>query len=226
MGYSETCAGCFGSLTGCTKDNCMFDCMADANGSKCKNCVDAHCTPAFETCSGLTPPSKSVLEATTDACTDTANTDVWNASGKTDFQSDLSDCGHQCLGMASCVTKCIVKKRGYTETCAGCFGSLTGCTKDHCVFDCMTDAQGSSCKSCVDEHCTPEFESCSGLTPPSQNFLEASAACADAADQKVWTTDGKTDFASDLSDCGHQCLGMASCTASCIAKKRGYTATC
>merc|ERR1719436_1835773 len=212
-GYTEDCSSCFGALTGCTKDNCMVDCMTDANGSKCKDCVDDHCTPAFETCSGLTPPSQAVaLEATADACKDDDDMAIWNGSGKTDFQSDLSDCGHKCLGDASCVTKCIEKKRGYTEDCSSCFGSLTGCTKDNCMFDCMTDANGSKCKDCVDDHCTPAFETCSGLTPPSKSVLEATTdACSDTANMDVWTASGKADFQSDLSDCGHQCLGMASC---------------
>merc|ERR1719150_1859204 len=206
--------------------------MTDAKGPKCKACVDKDCTPAFESCSGLTVPNETpnfvdFLEAAaTDACKDAADQKVWTTDGKTDFEGDLSACGHKCLGMSSCTSKCIASRRGYTATCADCFGELTGCTKDHCMFDCMTDAQGTSCKDCVDDHCTPAFKTCSGLTPPSKAELMASAACADTADQKVWTTDGKTDFEGDLNACGHQCLGMASCTSKCIAKRRGYTATC
>merc|ERR1711933_617520 len=187
-GYTATCAACFGSLTGCTKDHCMFDCMTDAQGSSCKNCVDEHCTPEFESCSGLTPPSQNVLEAAA-ACADSADQKVWTTDGKTDFASDLSDCGHQCLGMASCTASCIAKKRGYTTSCAACFGSLTGCTKDHCMFDCMSDASGTKCKSCVDEHCTPAFESCSGLAPPSKaaELAAATAVCKNtAADMTIW----------------------------------------
>merc|ERR1719192_2744899 len=201
--------------------------MTDAQGTSCKDCVDDHCTPAFKTCSGLTPPSKAELMAAA-ACADAADQKVWTTEGKTDFEGDLSACGHQCLGMSSCTSKCIAKRRGYTATCADCFGELTGCTKDHCMFDCMTDAQGTSCKDCVDDHCTPAFKTCSGLTPPSKAELRApqTDACKDAADQKVWTTDGKTDFEGDLSACGHKCLGMSSCTSKCIASRRGYTATC
>merc|ERR1719410_2364184 len=221
-GYTEPCSDCFGELTGCTKDNCMFDCMMDANGSSCKNCVDSHCTPAFKTCSGLTPPSsKSLTAPMAGACTDAADQAVWNKDGKADFASDLSACGHKCLGDASCTSDCIEKRRGYTEACSDCFGELTGCTKDNCMFDCMLDANGSSCKNCVDAHCTPAFKTCSGLTPPSSNSLTApmAGACEDAADQAVWNKDGKTDFASDLSACGHQCLGDASCTSKCIEKR-------
>merc|ERR1719192_2424761 len=208
----------------------MFDCMFDASGQKCKSCVDEHCTPAFESCSGLTPPSKAAeLAAATAVCKNTpADMTIWNKDGKTNFAADLSKCGHQCLGAAKCTSDCIAKDYGYTAACAGCFGTLTGCTKDNCMFDCMFDASGQKCKSCVDEHCTPAFETCSGLTPPSKAELRApqTDACMDAADQKVWTTDGKTDFEGDLNACGHQCLGMASCTSMCIAKRRGYTATC
>merc|ERR1712165_392502 len=108
-------------------------------------------------------------------------------------------------GDAKCTSTCIAKRRGYTEACADCFGALTGCTKDNCMFDCMLDASGSTCKNCVDKSCTPAFETCSGLTPPSKALeaLEAgSNACKDAADQKIWNDDGKTDFEKDLSACG------------------------
>merc|ERR1719510_2010912 len=37
----------------------MWDCLHNANGEKCSNCVDEHCTPEFKTCSGLTPPGNS-----------------------------------------------------------------------------------------------------------------------------------------------------------------------
>merc|ERR1719190_220002 len=128
---------------------------------------------------------------------DAADQKIWKANGSADFEKDLSKCGHQCLGTASCTTACI-KKIGYTEACSTCFGDLVGCTKDNCMFDCMMDAQGSSCKCCVNKSCTPAFETCSGLTPPSKALeaLEAATdACKDAADQKIWNADGKTDFA-------------------------------
>merc|ERR1719326_1968965 len=148
------------------------------------------------------------MDVTTDNCKDAANQAVWNKDGKADFASDLSACGHQCLGGAACTAKCIEKRRGYTAACSNCFGTLTGCTKDNCMFDCMMDAQGSSCKTCVDKSCTPAFETCSGLTPPSKAALAAleagTAACKDAADQKIWNGAGKTDFEKDLSKCGNQ----------------------
>merc|ERR1712066_1132421 len=101
------------------------------------------------TCSGLTPPAQA-LEAVqvTDACSDAADQAVWTKTGKTNFAADLNKCGHHCLG------------------------TLTGCTASHCMFDCMEDAQGSKCKTCVDANCTPAFKTCSGLTPPAQ-ALEA-----------------------------------------------------
>jgi len=117
-----------------------------------------------------TKPKAAELAAATDVCKNTpADMAIWNKDGKTGFAADLSKCGHQCLGGADCTTKCIAKDYGYTEACATCFGTLTGCTKDNCMFDCMLNPNGQSCKSCVDQHCTPAFESCSGLTPPSSN---------------------------------------------------------
>jgi len=115
-----------------------------------------------------TKPQGAALASAANACMDSADQAIWTKDGSADFASDLSACGHQCLGDAGCTSKCIEKRRGYTAACSGCFGTLTGCTKDNCMFDCMLSATGSSCKNCVDKDCTPAFETCSGLTPPSQ----------------------------------------------------------
>merc|ERR1712190_429493 len=146
-----------------------------------------------------TKPTSAELAATAGVCKDTpADMTIWTKDGSADFASDLSTCGHKCLGDAKCTSDCIAKLRGYTMACADCFGTLTGCTKDNC----MLDASGSTFKNCVDAHCTPAFETCSGLTPPSKSVLEATTdACSDTANMDVWNASGKADFQSDLSDC-------------------------
>jgi len=57
-GYSAACSGCFGNLASCTASKCWFKCITGASAS-CKACTVKNCVPAFETCSGLTPPSAS-----------------------------------------------------------------------------------------------------------------------------------------------------------------------
>merc|ERR1719445_616856 len=179
-GYTVPCATCFGELTGCTKKHCKFDCLRHENDPKCKNCVDEYCTADFTTCSGLTPPPEALAltglwedeAADAGACMDAADQKYWTSAGQTNFHADLSKCGHKCYGGHECTAKCIAKNYGYTVPCATCFGELTGCTKKHCKFDCLRHENGPKCKNCVDEHCTSDFTTCSGLTPPSE-FAQA-----------------------------------------------------
>mmetsp|Transcript_105445 Transcript_105445/g.303230 ORF Transcript_105445/g.303230 Transcript_105445/m.303230 type:complete len:366 (-) Transcript_105445:84-1181(-) len=51
-GYSASCSKCFGELSGCTRANCMWQCMG-GNSPSCGRCADEHCKPVFEKCSGL-----------------------------------------------------------------------------------------------------------------------------------------------------------------------------
>merc|ERR1712066_678522 len=186
--------------------------MMKPNGESCKDCVAQKCTPAFTSCSGLTPPASTfleameaweVVEAGTNTCMNAADQAKWTASGQTNFASDLSDCGHKALGNAGRTAKCIATK-GYTAECSTCFGGLVGCTAKNCLGKCMMKPNGESCKDCVAQKCTPAFTSCSGLTPPASTFLEAMEAwevieagtntCMDAADQAKWTASGQTNF--------------------------------
>merc|ERR1719330_1806021 len=89
----------------------------------------------------------------------------------------------------------------------------------------MTDSKGPKCMACVDSHCTPDFKTCSGLTPPSSLALEDGGACMDDADQTKWNGGGSASFADDLESCGRGCLGGADCTAKCMAGK-GYSENC
>merc|ERR1719228_2047283 len=157
------------------------------------------------------------LEDGSGACMDSTDQSKWTSDGETNFSSDLKSCGTKCFGGADCTAKCIAGK-GYAEPCATCFGTLTGCTKQHCMLDCMTNSASAKCKNCVDKYCTSDFETCSGLTPPS-SLEDGSGACMDTTDQSKWNSDGQTDFAADLQKCGTQCFGGADCTAKCIEGK-------
>jgi hypothetical protein len=52
-GYSPACAGCFGTMAKCSRDNCAFNCMMLGKAA-CDSCVEKHCRPAMIECSGLT----------------------------------------------------------------------------------------------------------------------------------------------------------------------------
>merc|ERR1712025_134328 len=53
FGYSGQCVECFGALNQCSKDNCMWKCMANSEADACKSCVTENCTPKFEECTGF-----------------------------------------------------------------------------------------------------------------------------------------------------------------------------
>merc|ERR1719223_1379782 len=116
------------------------------------------------------------------ACTNDADQQVWTSKGKTNFESDMSACGHASLGNKDKATSCMKGKEGYSDGCAKCIGGET-----------------AACKKCVSDSCTPALKTCSGLTPPSAAIMLGSqgAACTNDADQQVWTSKGKTNFESD-----------------------------
>jgi len=104
-------------------------------------------------------------------CADAADQAAWTKH-KADFAADMSTCGHKCMGAGSCVSDCIATTDGYTKDCAGCFGALAQCTKDHCLLQCL-GGNTPACTACVVKAgCDKDFSTCSGLTPPSQSPME------------------------------------------------------
>merc|ERR1719498_665642 len=133
----------------------------------CKQCVSDSCTPALKTCSGLTPPSAAIMLGSQGAaCTNAADQQVWNSKGKTNFESDMSACGHSSLGNKDKATSCMKGKEGYSDGCASCFGDTISCTASKCWMKCI-GGETAACKQCVSDSCTPSLKTCSGLTPPS-----------------------------------------------------------
>lgn len=66
------------------------------------------------------------------------------------------------MGKYKCVSDCIMRKNPYSYACASCFADLTKCTKDHCMFKCMSGPDSKPCSKCVRKHCNPQFVTCSG----------------------------------------------------------------
>jgi hypothetical protein len=54
-GFSAGCSACFGEVMQCTVANCALQCI-DASSAGCTTCRDTKCTPAFETCAGVSNP--------------------------------------------------------------------------------------------------------------------------------------------------------------------------
>merc|ERR1711992_315034 len=63
LGYSHACGQCFGGLSSCVVAHCVVapgNCGVNANGEACKSCTNQYCKPAFESCTGFTPPSATL----------------------------------------------------------------------------------------------------------------------------------------------------------------------
>merc|ERR1712159_376055 len=232
-GYSQTCAACFGATIACTAKDCPLKCMG-GDTPACKQCVQANCSPAFNTCSGLTPPSQVStaidLVADAGACTNSADQQVWTSKGQANFEADMNACGHSSLGDQDKATICMVGKEGYSQTCAACFGATIACTAKDCLLKCM-GGETDDCKQCVQENCSPAFNTCSGLTIPSEvstaiALVADAGACTNAADQQVWTSKGQANFKADMTACGHSSLGNQDKATSCMEGKEGYSQTC
>jgi len=169
--YSAGCADCFGGLASCTEDNCLAPCLKTPPTKACADCQNSKCIPAFVTCSGIPesdlppPPSMVMLNATTPACADAADTKIWEDKGKAAFGDDMSKCGKQCMGANACVAKCVESQEGYSDACAACFGSLGECTTKNCLMQCI-NGNSPACTTCQEAHCATPFHDCSGLSPP------------------------------------------------------------
>merc|ERR550517_1096475 len=117
-GYTEKCAACFGGIIHCTASHCKASCI-HGNSPGCQTCVDKYCTPDFDTCSGLTPPSPAPPPA--GDCSDRVDTNIWKSKGSAHFWSDLEYCKHISTDTDK-ATICIENLEGYSQPCAYCFG--------------------------------------------------------------------------------------------------------
>merc|ERR1719319_1424290 len=150
-GCSHNCGQCFGALSSCVVAHCLGsgNCAIAPNGEACKSCTAQHCTPAFESCTGFTPPAAAELETPLLSCTG-ADKKIWDSSGKANFARDEKTCAMRCGGQNPCTGDCMSSKYGYSHNCSHCLGS----------GNCAIAPHGEACKSCTNQHCTPAFESC------------------------------------------------------------------
>merc|ERR1719436_1325805 len=197
FGFSKPCGQCFGGLSSCVVSHCLTKCAFSPNSSGCKTCTNQHCTPAFETCTGFTPPSS--LESTLATSCTAADEAIWTKSVKADFNADEKECAERCGGQNPCTGDCMSSKHGFTKACGQCFGGLSSCVVRHCVVapgNCGINPNGESCKKCTDQFCTPAFESCTGFTVPASLESTLATSCT-AADESIWTKSVKANFSAD-----------------------------
>jgi len=115
---------------------------------------------------GFQPSSPSKRRDGTNHSTDfgcTVETDVKILLKDSDsFLKDQTKCGHDNLGIAKNVARCLEKATGISSPCAKCYGEMTECGKHECLTHCMF-GPSPSCSSCVCKVCTPTFRKCGKL---------------------------------------------------------------
>jgi|UniRef100_A0A7S4GHC2 hypothetical protein len=86
------------------------------------------------------------------------------------FRQILSGYSSHCYSILklSMNEHCVVKKAmglpfNLTRPCAECYAVSSTCGSQHCKLACLGRTMSPSCISCVDEHCTPATEVCSGI---------------------------------------------------------------
>eukprot|EP00494_Astrolonche_serrata_P022179 UN22436 len=192
-GYSAGCAGCMGTLTGCTKSNCMMKCLGGQTPD-CVKCVTEHCTPAFKTCSGVTPPTqpdgsdcpKPMIDGPLEgACLDTADKGIWDDHGKANFATDLKSCILPTPGDEAAITKCFEKTEGYSPACADCCGKGAICVQKNCLLNCIGEIHQLAVLV-LTKISGASFKTCSGLDPPTMLVQPEDGACMDDADHAIW----------------------------------------
>ncbi|CAE7845969.1 unnamed protein product [Symbiodinium necroappetens] len=56
-----------------------------------------------------------------------------------------------------------MQKKGYSAGCASCMAQLVGCSRDHCMNQCITNDKAPACTHCVKASCRHKMKACSGL---------------------------------------------------------------
>ncbi|CAE8635573.1 unnamed protein product [Polarella glacialis] len=181
----ESCVTCI--QTNCTPafTNCSgLEVLSSAQAPS------SSCSPAFGNCSGLQILASALAQdrpnsvraalcaprSTEDggACKGQADQKIWKSGGDRDFAGVSAACGRRCLGRKSCSSDCVVKEKGYSQSCGRCMGTLISCSVSKCLVACWPDG-ADTCKQCVQNTCNPAFASCSGLGNPATASKNASA---------------------------------------------------
>merc|ERR1712110_1337281 len=84
-------------------------------------------------------------------------------SGKANFMMDLYTCFTSCCGDFTCAKSCTMKRRGYSDSCATCFGNFSACTIKYCQHNCIGGV-ASECVTCFETNCKEPFAACSGIS--------------------------------------------------------------
>ncbi|CAE7210430.1 unnamed protein product [Symbiodinium pilosum] len=95
-------------------------------------------------------------------CTNSHDIGVWKHGGRRSFDAALNSCGRGCAAGFPCTKDCMQRK-GYSGGCASCMAQLVGCSRDHCMNQCISNDKSPACTHCVKSSCRPKMKACSGL---------------------------------------------------------------
>lgn len=170
-GVQRSCAECLGEGVACAVKSCESSCYPGRENfyaAQCGRCLQQHrcrtCTDQG-TIDGSTKSVSSgdVPGAVYAQLADLASkTGAWEAARAQGFcfedQIKLKKCGTECAEASSrspraqCVTRCL-RREGMQFGCASCFGDKVDCTMKNCLDNCVTSANGLSCRRCVQQKC-------------------------------------------------------------------------
>ena len=159
-GLSEDCAFCYAETVGCSIDNCVAPCAADAAGADCRLCQeDNGCITRFEECSGES-------SALGNGCTGEDDLAVIDDM-TVDQDAEAATCASDNSGEDEPIPatrECIGTETGLSPLCSNCFAKFASCSLTLCDTECSADPSSMGCEMCqVDNGCTADFDACSGL---------------------------------------------------------------
>mmetsp|Transcript_31164 Transcript_31164/g.58473 ORF Transcript_31164/g.58473 Transcript_31164/m.58473 type:complete len:269 (+) Transcript_31164:85-891(+) len=208
-----TCAACLGNGVMCGYRSCYTQCSTGITNSRCTSCISTSCgTCAGAAKAGNETEGLEVLasafaeldapkvqeevaetkEEIKEEIKETQTSEAVNASlskagGCWEDKASLKYCGTKCFSQPNkvrCAVRCLRDERHMSAGCAACFGDKVGCTIQKCLHQCMANADGDTCKTCVRFNCgtcNKDKSSSEG----SEDFMNAVIAMATSPDQEA-----------------------------------------
>jgi len=172
QGVSAECGTCLGELISCGKLCTVECCSGTCSGTgACHSCKTEKCAPQFQACAGVAPPfavgSAAPAPAPSKAQSAAGGACVNQAGWDKDFTDNMYKCGLRSAGAMPVAGTCMASKQGVSAECGVCLGNLISCGKQ-CAMQCCagTCPAAEACQACNNEKCTPSFQECAGVTPP------------------------------------------------------------
>lgn len=108
----------------------------------------------------------------TGACTNTADQTIIGAASpdpaavaETEGKNCFLSGNAEDAAFRKCTKDAVIAQTSLSDSCADCYAGSALCAKNNCLAECL--GGGAPCTDCrTTNGCTPDFYTCSGLTPP------------------------------------------------------------